>query len=453
VRFVVQARLDVDQPFRDLANRGVSGRIGGIESMVSSGRSNGGMPEVGALEVDYEGEAQLDASFDFSRPLSAHPLSPATIFLTGATGFLGAYLLDDLLQNTEAVIHCLVRAHDDAAARQKLFSHLQKYGLWREEAASRIRAFAGDLSKPGLGLKSDVYQELAVQTDVIYHNAGSVNMALSYAQLKSANVTGTKEVLRLAGAESTKPLHFVSSIAVFYSELFENGPLLDETCTPLYHPSLKGGYGKSKWVADRLVAGAQERGLPASIYRPVRIMGHSRTGAMHDASDLLPLLLKGCILLRKYPALDLLVTFVPVDYVSRAIVHLSSQKKSWGRAFHLVNRVPIEWERLMSILRAHDYQLERVSYQRWWRELKQQSHNSGEPEASRRVLSSLFLAMTAPHFLFYKRPPMDDGNTREGLEGTGIVCGPADSAVISTYLSFWQKSGFLPAASPPPAAI
>jgi hypothetical protein len=64
-------------------------------------------------------------------------------------------------------------------------------------------------------------------------------------------------------------------------------------------------------------------------------------------------------------------------------------------------------------------------------------------------LSTLFLAMTAPHYLFYKRPPMDDRNTREGLEGTGIKCDPVDSTLMSTYVSYWQESGYLPVPSRP----
>jgi len=397
-----------------------------------------------AAEIDFESEALLETSIRFQCPLSPNPLTPRNVFLTGATGFLGAFLLDELLKKTEARIYCLVRAADRAEAYLRISNHLRGYSLWNESLAHRIFAIPGDLSQHNMGLDRAEFSDLAGRIDVIYHNAGWVNMALPYAQLKSANVAGTREVLRMAGTEVTKPVHFVSSIAVFYTYSWENGDLLTEADTPIYDPTLRGGYSKSKWVADRLVAEAQARGLPASIYRPVRIMGHSQTGAMNDTSDLLPLLLKGCILLGKYPVFDTNITLVPVDYVSRAMVHLAAQEKSWGRAFHFINKTPVEWRRLMTALRSFGYPLEEVGYDEWWKDLRQEVRRAGIPLADKRFLSTLILAMTAPHFLFYQRPEMESRYTDEGLNGSGISCPAVDEALIGTYLAWWRKTGFLP---------
>ncbi len=88
-----------------------------------------------------------------------------------------------------------------------------------------------------------------------------------------------------------------------------------------------------------------------TIFRPVRIMGHSQTGVNHEMGDLLPILLRGsCSDGKVSHALDIKVTMVPVDYASQAIVALASRKlESWGRAFHLFNHAPIEWEHMMDI--------------------------------------------------------------------------------------------------------
>jgi len=402
------------------------------------------MPVITAEEIDFAAEAQLDDTFDFSRPLVHDALDPGSVFLTGATGFLGAYLLDELMKRTQADVCCLVRAADEAGAWQRLVNHLKAYCIWREEFAPRLRVVAGDVSLPLMGLTRERFDELAREIGAIYHSAGRLNMALSYPQLKAANVTGTREVLRLACAEFIRPVHFVSSMGVFFSDLNAGGALLKESDPPVFHSSLKGGYSKSKWVADRMVSGAGERGLPVTIFRPVRIMGHSRTGLNHEMGDLLPLLLKGCVLLGKYPALDIRVTMVPVDYASQAIVTLAGRRESWGRAFHMFNHTPIEWGRLMDILRFRGYALEAISWDNWRRELKRRAVDATEPEENRRAFSTLMLAMTAPHFLFYDRPEMDDTNMREGLAGTGIECGAVDEALISTYVSFWQTHGYLP---------
>ena len=410
------------------------------------------MPAIASVdEIDFAAEAQLDRTIQFPHALSQHALTPTTVFLTGATGFLGAHVLDELLHKTEATIYCLVRASDADAAKQRLVRHLQTYDLWHEALARRIQPVVGDLAQPYFGLSADQFGHLAAQVDVIYHSAGWINMAFPYARLKPTNVVGTQEVLRLAGLISTKPVHFVSSIAVLFSQAHADVEVLKESDPPYYHPSLKSGYSKSKWVADRLVAHAQARGLPTCIYRPVRIMGHSRTGAINDMNDILPLVLKGCILLGKYPAFDIDVTLVPVDYVSQAMVHLASQEKSWGRAFHFFHPAPLAWRQLMASLRALGYPLEEVAYGQWWQELKQRTrHNTAQPAEHTSFFATLLLALMAPHYLLYKRPRLDASDTQEGLAGTDIGCPPFDHDLIATYVAYWQKSRYLPIPSEQP---
>ncbi len=401
---------------------------------------------IGAVLTDFETEALLDSSIQFPHPMSAHALDPRDAFLTGATGFTGAFLLDELLNKTRANVYCLVRAADDAAAWRRVFRHLVTFGLWRDEFANRIKAIAGDLEEPRFGLTESCFHELAGHIDVIYHSAGSVNMEFPYGRLKGANVNGTTEILRLAGERCTKPVHFVSSIAVFYNSANSHLSLLKETDTPCYDDTLKGGYSKSKWVADRLVAAAQGRGLPACIYRPVRIMGHSRSGVISEMGDILPTLLKGCILLGRYPSFDIDVTMVPVDYLARSVVHLSRRENSWGRAFHFFNPAPIAWSKLMGILQSLGHPMEEVTFDQWSRALKRGASPAiDQSPESKKFFATLRLAMISPNFLFYKRPPFDASNTLDGLAGSGIVCPPIDLALLSTYVDFWQCSGYLPA--------
>lgn len=395
-------------------------------------------------EVDFEAEAQLGQEFQFPNAISPDALAPRTVFLTGATGFLGAYLLDELLRKTQADVYCLVRADSETQAAERLETHLRSYDLWRQADAPRIHPLVGDVTQTRFNLPEYSYRRLAATIDVIYHSAGWLNMAFPYARLKPVNVDGVKEILRLAGLERTKPVHFLSSMVVFFSDAHTNDELLKESDTPIFDPGLKGGYSKSKWVADRLVAAAQQRGLPACIYRPVRIMGHSRTGAINDLNDVLPMLLKGCILLGKYPALDIRVTMVPVDVISRAMVHLAGDASSWGKAFHFFHPSPIPWIDLMEILRDRGFALEETSYDQWWKELKSRMQDPAEPQEQRSVFSSVMMAMTAPHFLFFKRPPLDSTQVRAGLKGSGIEYPPIDDKLVGTYVDYWRSIRFIP---------
>lgn len=121
--------------------------------------------------------------------------SARQILLTGTTGFLGAYLLDELLRRTEATIVCLVRASDEASGRRRLTNNLRRYSSTPPDLADRVRIVVGDFSKPAFGLSDESYQQLAADIDVIYHNGANFNLALSYGSLRATNVGGVIEAL------------------------------------------------------------------------------------------------------------------------------------------------------------------------------------------------------------------------------------------------------------------
>lgn len=390
-------------------------------------------------QPDYEHESTLDDNLHFSLPLTPHALTPRSVFLTGSTGLMGVFLLDEWLRTTEANLVCLIRAQDDGSARLRLISHLKSYGLWNEAYADRLIALAGDVSLPSFGLGQTGFMQWAERVDLICHSAGSINMKQPYAKLKPVNVNGVIEAIRMASSVATKPLHFVSSIAVFYSDAHPADKVLYEAEVPHYHPSIKGDYGKSKWVADRLVATAQERGLPAVIYRPTRIMGHSRTGALNDTSEILPQLIRCCILMGLYPDWDIEITWVPVDYVSSSIVKVSGKKEAWGKSLHFFNPAPIAWRKLMGHFQALGYDLVETSYDNWRQEVKKRSA-PGMPE--REFFAGIVLAFIGLHYLFHTRPSFDCSQLRELLPDD--QCPPIDASMVQAYASYWQTNGFLP---------
>jgi thioester reductase-like protein len=209
---------------------------------------------------DLSAEAKLDSAIQFSHLTTNVNTPPNAIFLTGASGFLGAYLLAELLEKTSAKIYCLVRADNEIAAKQRLQEHLTRYGLWQSKWEKRIVSIVGDLSKPLLALSESEFNQLAETIDLIYHNGAYINAFHSYERLKAANVLGTQEILRLAGFKKTKPVHFISSMAVFFSKASLESELIKETDHPIADGTLKGGYKQSKWVAEELSRIAQQRG-------------------------------------------------------------------------------------------------------------------------------------------------------------------------------------------------
>jgi thioester reductase-like protein len=229
------------------------------------------LDRLGSAVMDLQAEAKLDSTI-WPEAVSIEPLTePASIFLTGATGFLGAFLLRELLQQTKADIYCLVRSANAEESKQRLRRTLASYGLWDEDLSSRMIPVVGDLSEPRFGLAADQFTMLANTIDTIYHSGALVNWIYPYERLKPINVLGTQEVLRLACQNKAKAVHYISTIAIFPVLANANVSVIHEKDSVDHGGVLYGGYTQSKWVAEKLVTLAHSRGVPVCIYRPALI--------------------------------------------------------------------------------------------------------------------------------------------------------------------------------------
>lgn len=386
-------------------------------------------------------DAKLDDAIAFSQPVRDSLSLPAGIFLSGATGFLGVYLLAELLKATGATIYCLVRADDEESAKARLQQQLSRYQLWDETSQERIIAVPGDLSLPDFGLSKSRFAQLAEVVDVIYHNGAQVNASYSYARLKASNVQGTETILRLAAMTHTKPLHFVSTLAVFFTQDNMNKTIQEGTI-PVLNETLRGGYKQSKWVAESLVREARERGLPCSIYRPGRIWGDSQTGIMERFSDLLCLLIQGGLHLKSYPELESELNIAPVDYVSRAIVTLSQQNKM-GQDFHLNNPKSISWNALWALIQQQ-HSVAAVDMPAWREQITQNAKASPE----KRLFLVIKNLLRSPIYLFSKKPAFDTSQAQKALAATPIHCPVIDETLMARYLQSFRAAGYIPAINP-----
>ena len=216
------------------------------------------------IPLDGEGEmlslrdeVVLDVDLDGVTAVSATQITaPQHIFLTGVTGFVGAFLLDELLRKTDATIHCLVRAEDESAGMARIWETLVRFRIEGENG--RIRPITGNLTQPNFGLSDAAYKALAQQIDVIYHSAANTNFIYPYPELKATNVNGTREIIKLAAAETTKPLHYISTLYVFGEPDFAEHTTIPEQVMPAYPEALPIGYAQSKWVAEHILQEARE---------------------------------------------------------------------------------------------------------------------------------------------------------------------------------------------------
>ncbi|MGW7363224.1 thioester reductase domain-containing protein [Streptomyces sp. NPDC054841] len=249
---------------------------------------------------------------------------PRRILLTGATGFVGAFLLRELLTRTErtgAEVLCLVRGESAEEARARLGDVMGSYGLGSAADDPRVRVVRGDLAERGLGVGPGQWRRLADGLDTIVHAGAYVHHLSSYERLKPTNVEGTRELLRLAAEGRPKRLHHVSTLGIF-----RGGPpprliTEDSDTSGERHPSADG-YAAGKWVADRMVQHAVAQGADARVYRLGRVWAESQQGAVNP-DDMYCRLLTTCAALGCYPQdavahADLL----PADVGARALAAL-----------------------------------------------------------------------------------------------------------------------------------
>jgi len=292
-----------------------------------------------------------------------------TVLLTGVTGFLGAFLLSDLLENSSARIVCLVRFDDPSeddrpAAMARLRKNLLDFGLWQDSMLDRVEVIPGTLGRKRLGISPDAYEELKDRVQVIIHAGATVNLVYPYAALRDANVGGTREILRLA-SHSGATLQYISTNGVLppsAQEGWSEDAMLDVNEVP---EKLADGYGQTKWVAEQLVHEASHRGMPVRIIRLGTISGHSLNGAT-NAWDLLTAILVESLHLGYAPDIEgWRAEMTPVDYVSTAITTLSNDVQTKQRVFHLGDSNPVNTRELFESLNELGYPTKRLGWDEW----------------------------------------------------------------------------------------
>ena len=294
---------------------------------------------------------------------------PEVVFVTGGTGFLGAFVLHDLLRFTRATIHCLVRAQDAETARQRLVENFAHYRLAHPDIASRIVAVPGSLEMPRLGIHAPTYDWLAEHVDCVYHLAADTSFMPGYAQLKATNVTGLKNVLRLACERRTKNVHYASTYAVFNSDAYTLARRVYETRLVGTSVGFSRGYDRSKWVAEKLVNLAQERGLPVTTYRAGFISGDSGT-AIHNKMDPVAQMLAIVLCTGYAYRVETLLHLTPVDFCSRALVKLSLLREAENQIFHLVQGHPLSAMEILDWMADEGYGVKLVAFAEWYEQLK-----------------------------------------------------------------------------------
>jgi glycopeptidolipid biosynthesis protein len=220
------------------------------------------------------------------------------VLLTGATGFLGRYLVLEWLERLGLLggtLICLVRGEDDEDARRRLDETFdsgdpQLLQYFQESAAEHLEVIAGDKGKANLGLDQQTWQRLADTVDLIVDSAAFVNGVLPYSELFGPNVVGTAELIRFALTTKLKSYTFVSTADVSQqidaSDFTEDADIRVISPTRAVDGSYANGYGNSKWAGEVLLREAHDLcGLPVAVFRCDMIMADTTYAGQLNVSD------------------------------------------------------------------------------------------------------------------------------------------------------------------------
>ena len=357
-------------------------------------------------------------------------------FVTGATGFIGSYLVAKLVER-ERPIYALVRK----TSLPRLDALRKAWGV----DDKRVIAVVGDLAKPKLGIGAADIRKLKWRIDHFFHLAAIYDLQASAEDQRTANVDGTRHAVQLATALEAGCLHHVSSIAaaglyegVFREDMFEEAEELD-------HP-----YFRTKHDSEGVVRREYKR--PFRIYRPGFVVGDSKTGQI-DKVDGPYYFFKAIQKMREIlpPWMPMIgieggrINIVPVDFVADALDHLAHKKGLDGQCFHLTDPEPHRVGEVMNIFAeaAHAPQMTmRINAKMFGFIPAPILYGLGSLSPVKRAMKVVLNDLGIPRdvFQFVNWPTRyDNREAAKALEDSGITVPPLESYAAKLW-DYWERN-------------
>ncbi|KAL1619001.1 putative NRPS-like protein biosynthetic cluster [Diplodia seriata] len=394
--------------------------------------------------------AEMVAKYTADLPKTAGPLPDLpekhTVVLTGSTGSLGNYILENLIaEPTVAKVYCLNRSDSAAARNAQSFTERDVLPDF-----SKVTFLCTDFSKARFGLSQDVYDELAAATTLFIHNAWAVDFNHALESYEPTHIAGTRRVVDFSlHSRYRAHISFISSVASVANWPATGGQgAVPETFIENDLAPLPQGYGESKHVSGRILAvAAHQAGVPAAIIRCGQLAGPRQEKGVWNRHEWLPSIVHTSRNMGAVPA-NLgnqdAVDWVPMDAAARTVFETSLDRVNRTRAdvpldvFHVVNPRVVSWRTLVPVIQDYyknqGVDLQAVPFADWMKALRATLLTKDEVEKKPGVkLIDFYEGLQVEGGAL---PPMATAHTVESSRCLGEL-GEVDGALFENWLKQW----------------
>jgi thioester reductase-like protein len=363
---------------------------------------------------------------------------PKVVFLTGATGSLGSFMLRDLLNDpTVKKVYCAVRGK-----KEQLYNRLIEAFESRSldvsllEDTDRVEALSMNFSEPYLGYGKELYEQLKEEVTIIQHCAWLLNFNMPVDHFDNECIAPFYNLLKFAYKDvNPMHVHFISSISASAGA----GAEIEEIPLPLdSHVTMPMGYAQSKFVVEILFNFlTTQKNFPCYIERLGQVCGDSVNGVWNVSEQYPLMFIGGGSIMHKMPELDTVIDWITVDYAAASIVDImlrtANLNANQGQSiYHIVNPRIVHWSDILDSMKASGMKFDVVSPNEWVETLSKDDTNPS------------FRLMSFYESNFNESFKMPIWQTEKTKEVTPIIENSPvlDANLFTKFLQRWESVGF-----------